>query len=373
MQVDRLTVSTNNLFRLSRDIEVFKQMLGFLCHQAAHPGTMTTPEMAFEYFPSTFKAADLFARALGHKAHSALVEHAKSTHGTHYPSFLEPGFKEALTALVFEEFSSHFQVMPRNPTEQVMVVDLVDSFCEMISNKESRHKEVILGKSCSGKTAYLVQWLEAYAKGNQKAPQIPVVVFGMKNLLDALYGLHPKLFNSESVHHIKVDKFIDNFPTSPTGSAITFVEFDLFEDPINGKESTVYMKAQELAGSVQTMWALVDEALYLTPISVAFKDSPHNLIAACQEAISPDGQTIYDPKTFTWRFMEPTAFIKFMKEAGIWGVADDPEFANNMMPKLEENPDLRTGHCFIKGKGIMTLPFKWKASTLYPSTRPHSA
>ncbi|MEF1307140.1 hypothetical protein QTO17_35305, partial [Vibrio owensii] len=124
---------------------------------------------------------------------------------------------------------------------------------------------------------------------------------------------------------------------------------------------------------VQTMWALVDEALYLTPISVAFKDSPHNLIAACQEAISPDGQTIYDPKTFTWRFMEPTAFIKFMKEAGIWGVADDPEFANNMMPKLEENPDLRTGHCFIKGKGIMTLPFKWKASTLYPSTRPHSA
>ncbi|HFI9381256.1 TPA: hypothetical protein ACGSTL_001411 [Vibrio parahaemolyticus] len=369
MQVDKLTVSNNNLFRLSRDVELFTQMLGFLCHQAAHPGTITTPEQAFEYFPSVNKAADLLARALGYQAHSDLIEHAKSAHGTHYPTFLEPGFKDAVTAIVFEEFSNHFQEMPRNPTEREMVMELIDSFCEMVSDEQSRHKEVILGLPCSGKTAYLVQWLEAYARGNQKVTQIPVVVFGMKSLADALYGLHPKLFNTDSVLHIKLDKNIDNFPTSPTGSAITFVEFDPFEAPINGKESTVFMKAQELACSEQMMWALVDEALYLTPISVAFKDSSHNLIAACQQAISPEGQTIYDPKKFIWRFMEPKAFIHYMKQTGIWGETDNTDFVNKMMPKLDKNAALRTGQCLVKGKGIMSLPFKWKDSTLYPSTR----
>lgn len=361
----RLMVSTNNLFRLSRDIEKLRQLLGFLCHQSAHPGTVTTPQVAYDYFPTVSKASNIMAKAMGYEDHASLLAAAKTFGGTHYPSFTNEDFKSALTALVLEEVSHHYQTMPRSPDELVMITEMIDSLSVIISDEDGRSREVVVGGSCSGKTYYLVQWLVAYAESIKHIPQIPLVVVGLPSLFDNLKGQRPDLFNSQTVEHIQIEQSGDNFPTSPTGAAITFIEIDAMTIG-NFNDERLYANASVLAEREEPMWAVFDETMAFVPVAVAFKNSDHNILATEQRGYVEDGQTLFSPTEFVWRFVDPKTFAHFMQTVGAWEPSAENSLADNLMPPHPSGSRTRLGHCLVKANGLLSLPFLWDDSLLYP-------
>lgn len=361
----RLMVSTNNLFRLSRDIEKLRQLLGFLCHQSANPGKITTPQVAYDYFPTVSKASNIMAKAMGYEDHASLLAAAKTFGGTHYPSFTNEDFKSALTALVLEEVSHHYQTMPRSPDELVMITEMIDSLSVIISDENGRSREVVVGGNCSGKTYYLVQWLVAYAESIKHIPQIPLVVVGLPSLFDNLNGQRPDLFNSQTVEYIQIEQSGDNFPTSPTGAAITFIEIDAMTIG-NFNDERLYANASILADREEPMWAVFDETMAFVPVAVAFKNSDHNILATEQRGYVEDGQTLFSPSEFVWRFVEPITFTHFMHTIGAWEPSAESSLADNLMPPHPSGSRTRLGHCLVKANGLLSLPFQWDDSLLYP-------
>ncbi|HDZ9329307.1 TPA: hypothetical protein RUZ39_003228 [Vibrio cholerae] len=357
-------ISLDNLFRLSRDVLSLQSVLAFLCHQAANPGTETTPELAFQYKPSLSVSSDMFAQALGYDNHAHVLERAKTVAGTHYPDFMDQQFESRLLHLVLAEMSQHFEEMPRIKLEFEMVGQMVNSFCQILSNKESRSLEVVVGGSCTGKTLYLVQWLVAYAEANNKEPQIPVIVFGLPSLFENLVKQRPDLFTGERVTHIKVDLDCNNMPSSPTGTPITFIEVDWMSSN-EFDDERLYSLASVLAESPNPMWTVFDETMQFTPVVVAFKDSIHNILATEQVGFCNDGQTLFSPTQFTWRLIDPKSLIRFLKAIGSFKDGQADAMAERLMPKHPSGVSARMAHTLIKNSGLLTLPYKLNEKMFY--------
>ncbi|HBC3540093.1 TPA: hypothetical protein KDZ08_004963 [Vibrio parahaemolyticus] len=357
-------ISLNNLFRLSRDVISLQSLLAFLCHQAAHPGTETTPELAFEYKPSLSKVSDMFAQALGYDNHAHLLERGKTVAGTHYPDFIDQQFEGKLLNLVFTEMSQHFTGMPRSRAEFEMVGQMVNSFCQILSNEASRSLELIVGGSYTGKTLYLVQWLVAYAEANNKETQIPVVVFGLPSLFENLVKQRPDLFTGDQVTHIKVDLDCNNMPSSPTGTQITFIEVDWLTSNEYDDER-LYSLASVLAESTNPMWSVFDETMQFTPVVVAFKDSIHNILATEQVGFSNDGQTLFSPTEFTWRLIDPKSLIRFLTAIGSFQDGQADGMAERLMPKHPSGVAACMAHTLVKNSGLLTLPYKLNENVFY--------
>lgn len=361
----RQIVSVDNLFRLSRDVLSLQSLLGFLSHQAAHPGVETTPELAFQFKPSLALTSDIFAQALGYDNHAAVIKHAKTVAGTHYPAFMDRQFESNLFNLVLKEMSQYFKELPRNPDELEMVAQMVNSFCLILANEDSRSLEVIVGGSYTGKTLYLTQWLVEYAEANSKVMQIPVVVFGLPSLFENLVKHRPDLFEGDSVTHIKVDLDCNNMPSSPTGTPITFIEIDWLSSK-GYDDERLYSLASMLAENDKTMWAVFDETMQFIPAVVAFKNSHHNILATEQVGFSnDDGQTIFSPTEFTWRLIDPKSLIRFLTAIGSFQDGQADGMAERLMPLHPSGVAARMAHTLIKNSGLLTLPYALNEKVFY--------
>ena len=359
----QVPISSDNLFRLSRDVEKLGQLLGFIFHQVIYPGSVTTTQESLMHIPSEGELNRAVALSLGYKDYDELVAMSLTHTESVYPTFSEISFSQAFSINMFELISDRFKTLPRDPRELQMINEMLDSFLNIVRDQE-RYTENIVGKIGSGKTLYLKQWLVEYARFSDLHKQQPVIVFCRDNFAYELRNQRADLFSPDKMNVIEAQQDFSNVQASLTDAPINVITVEPLSKQYS--DERLHELSLELLDSQEQSFVLIDEFYLYIGAAVAFKDSKHHSLSCQQTPVSPDGQTLYSPKDFIWRIIDPKSLTEFMYAIGAWeDVEEFMPLAEKMMSPSEDNHHLSTGAAIVRGNSILTLPVDWKMHILH--------